>query len=280
MTGLPHSKLAKTLFSSLFIFAILFSVLLPFYWMITTSLKDERVVYQIPPEYWPSSPTLSNYKNAFESTPISKYFLNSLINVSITLILVLLVSTMGAYAISRFRFKYKRVIFGGLLMSQMLPITTLIVPLYVFFGKFDLFNNRFVLILTYVAIQAPIAIFVLVGYFQNIPREIDEAAYLDGCNSFQTLWCILLPLSRPGLLAASVTCTISVWQELLLAMTFTSVDELRPMMAGISASVTRNGVLWGQLNSVGFIACIPMILLFVVGQKYLTAGLTSGALKG
>ena len=161
-----------------------------------------------------------------------------------------------------------------------MPLTTLIVPLYISLGRLGLMNSRLALVTVYSAVQIPVAIWLLLGYFNGIPREIDEAAIIDGCTHFQVLTKIIIPLAKPGLMAMSLNTVIFVWQELMMAMTFTSVDKLRPMMAGISAAITITGVKWGQMNAVGVIAIIPMVLIYIFCQQYLVEGLAGGAVKG
>jgi len=158
-------------------------------------------------------------------------------------------------------------------------MTTLLVPLFVTFGNFNLLNNRLALIAVYAAIQLPLAIWLLLAYFNSVPKEIDEAAHIDGCTSLQVLYKIMLPLSKPGLMAVGLSVSIWVWQELMLAMTFTTVDSMRPIMAGISASIARAGVRWGQMNAAGMISVVPIIIAYIFLQRNLIAGLTGGAVK-
>ncbi|MFP3155363.1 carbohydrate ABC transporter permease [Lachnospiraceae bacterium ZAX-1] len=252
----------------------------PLYWLIVTSLKNESEIYRIPPTLVPADLTVENYEYTLTQTGIMKYFLNSVIYVAITLFIVLVCVSLAAFAMSRYRFFGKRGYLVTILLSQLMPLTTLIVPLYVSMGKMHLLNTRFSIIAIYVAIQIPIALWLLIGYFNSIPREIDEAAIIDGCSQIQVLTRIVIPLAKPGLMAVSLTIVISVWQELMLAMTFNSKDALRPLMAGISASITKAGIKWGQMNATGFIALVPIIILYICFQKYLVKGLTGGAVKG
>ena len=252
----------------------------PLYWLIVTSLKQESEIYQIPPTLVPSDVTFENYEYALTKTNMLQYFLNSIIYVVCTLAIVLICVCLAAYAMSRFKFAGKRGYLLLVLLSQLMPLTTLIVPLYVSLGSMKLLNNRFAIIAIYIAIQIPIGLWLLIGYFNSIPREIDEAAIIDGCSRFQVMTKMVIPLAKPGIMAVSLTVVISVWQELMLAMTFNSNDALRPLMAGISASITKDGVKWGQINATGVIALVPILLLYMFFQKYLVKGLTGGAVKG
>ncbi|WP_394924180.1 carbohydrate ABC transporter permease [uncultured Robinsoniella sp.] len=265
------------------IFIVLGTILIvlgPLYWMIVTSFKTEGEIYQIPPSLTPINATLENYLYALKETKIPLYFMNSIIYAVLTLGVVMVCVCLAAYAISRFRFRGKRGYMIFILISQLMPLTTLIVPLYISFGAMNLLNSRLAIVAVYSAVQIPIAIWLLLGYFNGIPREIDEAAIIDGCTHFKVLTKIIVPLAKPGLMAMSLNTVIFVWQELMLAMTFTNVDKMRPMMAGISSAITKSGVKWGQMNAVGIIAIIPMLIIYIFCQKYLIEGLTGGAVKG
>jgi multiple sugar transport system permease protein len=208
------------------------------------------------------------------------FFVNSIVYVIGTLFVSLLCASMAAYSISRFKFKGKSLYLGIILLTQLMPITTLIVPLYISFGTMHLLNNRAALIIVYSAIHIPVDTWLLLGYFNTIPRELDEAARIDGCNNFMILFRMIIPLSKPGLMAVGLSSAISVWQELILAMTFSNRDATRPLMAGVSASITRAGIRWGQMTATGVIACVPIIIIYIFCQRYLVRGLTGGAVKG
>jgi ABC-type glycerol-3-phosphate transport system permease component len=255
-------------------------VLFPFYWMANTSLKKEGEIFRVPPSIVPAEISGENYEFALTKTQVPRFFVNSVINVAGTLALSLFFASLAAYSISRFRFKGKAVYLGIILLTQLMPLTTLIVPLYISLGSMRLLNNRIVLIIMYSAIQIPIGTWLLMGYFNSIPKELDEAARIDGCGNLMVLFRIILPISKPGLMAVGLNTAIFVWQELILAMTFNSIDANRPLMAGVSASIGRAGIRWGQMNATGIIACIPIIIIFIFCQRYLIKGLTSGAVKG
>jgi ABC-type glycerol-3-phosphate transport system permease component len=255
-------------------------VLFPFYWMANTSLKNESEVFRIPPGLIPAKISMENYEFALTQTQVPRYFVNSVINVVGTLIISLFFASLAAYSISRFKFRGKVAYMGIILLTQLIPLTTLIVPLYISLGAIRLLNNRVALIIVYSAIQIPIGTWLLLGYFSTIPREIDEAARIDGCINIMILFRIILPISKPGLMAVGLNAAIFVWQELILAMTFNNIDANRPLMAGVSASIGRAGIRWGQMNATGIIACIPIIIIFIFCQRYLIKGLTGGAIKG
>lgn len=283
MSKLSMKKTKKYLIGFSKLVVILLTTILiicPFYWMMVTSLKSESEIFKVPISYFPQNVTLENYKYALTQTNIPTYFLNSIIYAAGTLFVVLICASIAAYSMSRFKFRGKKSFLLTILLTQLMPLTTLIVPLYISFGKLNLLNNRFALITVYSAIQIPIALWLLIGYFNSIPKEIDEAAKIDGCSNLGILFKVILPLSKPGLMAVSLSVIISIWQELMLAMTFTNVDTMRPLMAGVSAALTKSGIKWGQINATSIIACIPIIILYIFFQKYLIRGLTGGAVKG
>jgi ABC-type glycerol-3-phosphate transport system permease component len=255
-------------------------VLFPLYWMLVTSLKPESEIFQIPPSLVPRSTTFENFRYTFEETKIPVYFGNSVIYAICTLLLALLCASFAAFSLSRFKFRGKVAYMLIILFTQLMPLTTLIVPLYVSLGNLGMLNSRGSLILVYGAVQIPIATWLLLGYFNSIPRAIDEAATIDGCNSFMILHKMVLPLAKPGLMAVGLSVIISVWQELMLATTFINVDNTRPLMAGVSAAITKSGIRWGQMTATGVIACIPIIFIYIFLQRYLVEGLTGGAVKG
>lgn len=255
-------------------------IIFPLYWMTATSLKSESEIFRIPPTFVPDNITAENYQYAWTQTQIPVYFLNSVFYALCTLAVVLFCASLSSYSISRFKFKGKPAYLMAVLMTQLMPMTTLIVPLYISLGNMGLLNNRGAVVIVYSAIQIPIATWLLLGYFNSIPREIDEAAHIDGCGNLRTLFNIVLPLAKPGLMAVSLSVIISIWQELMLAMTFTNVDAKRPLMAGVSAAITKSGIKWGQMNATGIIACVPIIIIYIFLQRYLIQGLTGGAVKG
>lgn len=254
-------------------------VLIPLYWILVTSLKEEPAVYEMPLQLYPHEPTVENYVYALTQTEIPMYFLNSVIYVICTVAIVLVISSLASYSISRFKHRGKKALLWSVLVTQYMPITTLIVPLYIMFNKFDLMNNRLALIAIYCAIQVPVAIWLMISYFNGIPRSLDEAAKIDGCTPFQAFYKVVLPLAKPGLMAVATSVAISVWQELLLATTFTTSNKFRPLMVGVSVSVGRSGIKWSQLTAVGCISCVPILVVYIFFQKYLVRGLTSGAVK-
>lgn len=256
----------------------IFWTLAPFAWMVMASLKTEGEFYstaQILPSgfYW------KNYVKLFEMVPFGRFFLNSvLISICTTLISIFL-SALAAYGFSRFKFKGRLVAQNLIMIPQLFPTVLMLIPLFMIFIKFKLLNNYLSLIVPYVALVLPLAILILYNFFNSIPREIEGAAMVDGCNRFQTLVKIILPLSIPGLTAASVFIFVVSWSEYLLAATFMSSTEMFTLPVGLSMMVGRLQIQWGPMNAGAVLIVLPVAVSFVYFQKFLMRGLTAGSIK-
>jgi len=273
-------KTAKRAISGTVIALFVLLSLFPIYWLVVTSLKPSEILFTESARLLPHVVTLDNYYDVMERTPIFRYFLNSML-LSVTSVLVcLFVASLAAYAISRYRFRGRKLFFLLMLSSQMLPLTTLIVPLYMIWGNFKLLDSHASILITYAGFFVPVAIWLLTSYLQSIPKIIDEAAIIDGCGVMRRLFTVILPLAMPGLMAAALSIFISAWQELMISTTFLQSDHLKTVPAGVSSFITHKGIQWGSLTAAGVIACIPILLVFLVLQKALIGGLTEGAVKG
>jgi ABC-type glycerol-3-phosphate transport system permease component len=272
--------LIRILFNGIVTVLIFVVTVFPFYWLIVSSVKPEKELYASTPTLFPHQFTGENFINVIQRSSLPRYFLNSIVNVTFTLLIVIVVASLASYSISRYKFRGKKYFFLGILLAQIMPVTTIIIPLYITWSKLGRLNTYFSIIATYTALFIPVAIWLLCGYFNSIPRSLDEAATIDGCSGPGILFKIVLPLAKPGVMAASLSIIISVWQELMLAMTFTTKDEMRPLMSGVNAFITKSGIQWGPLNASGILTCIPIILIFLFFRKALVQGLTSGSVKG
>jgi len=255
-------------------------ILFPIYWLLVTSVKPSAEIFATPPTLFPKQVTWEHYLNVFRSSNIPTYFLNSIIITAASVAVVLIIASFAAFAMSRYEFKGKIGYFVFILFAQVMPLTTLIVPLYIVWGKLEMLNTYTSIIFTYCAILLPMAIWLLTGYFKGIPKDIDEAAKIDGCSSLGILLRMVLPLARSGLVAVGLTICITVWQEIMISMTFVSEDSMRTLPAGINTFITRSGIQWGPLNASGIIATLPVLVIFILFQKALVKGLTAGSTKG
>ncbi len=204
-----------------FISAVIFIfTFFPFYWIIATSFKTPIDIYKVPPAIIPGSITFENYITAFTKNHIDVFMVNSLIVSVPSVFLSTLISVFGAYAASRLAFKGKKVFKAGLVSTQFFPMIVILIPLFMLCRILKLYNSYMALILPYIATQVPISILLLSNYFADIPREMEEAARIDGCSRMQTLMKVILPLAVPGIAATSIYSFVQVWQEYLIASSF------------------------------------------------------------
>lgn len=252
----------------------------PFYWMISTSLKSWDGVFTYPPTFLPIPLDLSAYSQVFQTTGIGLWLLNSLKAGVPTTLAVLIFSATGAYALSRFKFRGRTTMGMLILATQMLPGTLLIIPIYLTFKSLGLVDSLFGLALSYATFALPFSIWMLKGYFDSIPVELEEAAAMDGCTRLGILWYIVAPLSLPGLTVTAMFAFVLSWNDLVLAVTLISSPGLRTNAVGLASFVGEHGTPWGQIMGASAISSLPILILFLVLQRYLLYGLTAGAVKG
>lgn len=268
------------------IFVLLILVLLPIYWMVNTSFKFQPEIFRMPPTLFPKNFTFSNYFSIFfgdlsSSIPFLTYFKNSMIVSIATVIITLILSTPAAYAFSRSRFMGKRTLIYLVLISQMLPIVLILIPLYITFKNLGLLSTYLGLILPYLMFTLPFSIWMLKGYFDSIPRELDEAAKVDGCSRLQAMLRVVLPNVRPGLTATAIITFIMAWDEFIIALTIMDKNEMRTLPVGIIQSfVGQFSIKWGEMMAASVITTIPVVIIFIFLGKHLIGGLTRGAVKG
>jgi ABC-type glycerol-3-phosphate transport system permease component len=256
--------------------------LLPFVWILLSSFKTRAELYAMPLVYLPAHLSVANYVDAWTSrlTPFSRFFANSLWVSSVTMVATTAISTLAGYAIARFRFAGREVFLLIFLATQMFPAVLLIAPLLSQWHALGLIDTYQALIYSNFSFTVPFTVWMLVGYFGSIPRELEESAMLDGCGRFAALCRIVLPLAAPGIAATAIFAFVSSWSELLFAITFTSQTEMRTLSAGLLFMVGQYEIQWGQLSAGVIISTVPVAVLFTFLQKHLIRGLTAGALKG
>jgi multiple sugar transport system permease protein len=256
--------------------------LAPFVWVFLSSFKTRAELYATPIVYWPRQFTLTNYVDAWTSklTPFSRFFANSLWVSSVTMVATTAISILAGYALARFRFVGRDVFLLVFLATQMFPAVLLIAPLLSQWYALGLIDTYQALIYSNFSFTVPFTVWMLVGYFESIPRELEESAMIDGCGRFGALLRIILPLAAPGVAATAIFAFVSSWSELLFAITFTSQTEMRTLSAGLLYMVGQYEIQWGQLSAGVIISTVPVAVLFTFLQRHLIRGLTAGALKG
>lgn len=254
----------------------------PFFWVLIGSLKTRAELYATPLTYIPVQPTFQNYVDAWTSrlTPFSRFFANSLWVSSVTMVATIVISTLAGYALARFRFVGKNTLMLVFLATQMFPAVLLIAPLLSQWHALGLIDTYQALIYSNFSFTVPFTVWMLVGYFESIPRELEESAMIDGSSRFGALLRIIIPLAAPGIAATAIFAFVSSWSELLFAVTFTSQTEMRTLSAGLLYMVGQYEIQWGQLGAGVMISTVPVAILFTFLQKHLIRGLTAGALKG
>jgi multiple sugar transport system permease protein len=268
------------------ILVMLVGVLLPIYWMLNTSFKFQPEIFAMPPSLFPRDFTLSNYWSILfgdlaSSISFLVYFKNSIIVAVATVVCTLLLATPASYAFSRVRFMGRRTLIYVILVSQMLPIVLILIPLYVTFMKLGLLSTYVGLVLPYLMFTLPFSIWMLKGYFDTIPRELDEAARVDGCNKMQAMWKVIIPNVRPGLTATAIVTFIMSWDEFIIALTIMDDNAMRTLPVGIIQSfVGEFSIKWGEMMAASVVTSIPVMLIFVFLSRQLIGGLTAGAVKG
>ena len=265
---------------------LLVVVLLPIYWMVITSFKLQPEIFRIPPTFVPKNFTFANYRavligNLAHSVAIPTYLKNSLIVALATVLATLLLATPAGYAFSRVPFRGKRVLIYGVLVSQMLPIVLILIPLYRTFLSLHLLSTYAGLVLPYLMFSLPFSIWMLKGYFDSIPRELDEAAKVDGCTKGQAMLRVILPNTKAGLTATSIVTFIMAWDEFIISLTIMDKDSMRTLPVGLLQSfVGEFSIKWGEMMAASVVTTIPVVLLFIFLSKYLIGGLLAGAVKG
>jgi len=254
----------------------------PFLWVVSASLKTRAELYATPITYIPTYPTFANYVETWTSTltPFSRFFANSLWVSSVTTVATIVISTSAGYALARFRFIGKNTLMLVFLATQMFPSVLLIAPLLSQWYALGLIDTYQALIYSNLSFTVPFAVWMLVGYFESIPHELEESAMIDGSSRFGALIRIIVPLAAPGIAATTIFAFVSSWSELLFATTFTSQTEMRTLSAGLLYMAGQYEVQWGTLSAGVMISTIPVAVLFAFLQKHLIQGLTAGAMKG
>lgn len=270
------------LFKYFLITLALFIALAPVYWAVTISFKNEIDQFASPPLWFNFKPTLAHYKDAFIERGFGNYFLTSLIVSLSSTFLALALGTFAAYALARFRLPYK---LGSrlsmwILSTRMFPPIVTAVPLFLFMRDLQLLDTKFSLIIVYTAFNLPFVVWMMRGFFLELPKELEEAAMVDGDSRLGALFRVILPLVTPGLAATAVFCLIITWNELLFALVLTQTDNAMTLPIGIAGRVTQYEIKWGVMSAAGIVAMLPILIFAMAVQKYLVRGLSLGAVKG
>jgi len=273
---LRQATLARCLVLAL-IMAIVF---VPMYWIVVTSFKTGRQILLSQSVYVPRPFTIDNYVYLFEESRFALWIRNSAITATASTLLSLAIGTLGAYALTRLRFPGRRTFGGLVLITYLVPPGLMFIPLYQTFIRLGYTDSLGTLILAYPTFLVPFVTWLLMGFFRSIPRELEEAALVDGATRVQALVRVVLPLAAPGLLAAGLFCFTLSWNEFLYALIFIADDSLKTLPVGLSEFVVSDFAFWGQLMAAATLASLPVIVVYIYLHKYMVQGLTAGAVKG
>lgn len=258
------------------------AALLPVYWMMTISLKREVDQFAVPPKWIIFEPTLAHYRDAFVERSFAQYLVTSGVVAVLSTACALVLGTLAAYGLARFRLPHKlntRVALW-ILSTRMFPPIVTAVPLFLLMSDLRLLDTVTSLVIVYTAFNLPFVVWMMRGFFREIPRELEEAARVDGDSRLGALRRVILPLVTPGLAATAVFCLIISWNEFLFALTLTQTDNAMTLPVGIAGRVTQYEIEWGVMSAAGVVAMIPILVFALAVQRYLVRGLSLGAVKG
>ena len=254
--------------------------LLPIYWTVKISVTPENLLYSEGIRLWPSRVTFANYVSVLKATDFPRFFLNSLIVSLSTALIVTVVASMAGYALSRFRFRGKAWVSLVLLLTQTFPLVMVIPPIFRIMSQLGLTDNLYGLIVIYTAFNIAFATFLMQSFFDGVPKDLEEAAMIDGCTRVMALRRIILPLTLPGMGATVAFVFTAAWSELLFALMLINSDDQKTFSVGLLTFIGKFAVDWGQMMAASVMALIPVCIFFMFLQRYLVTGLTAGAVKG
>jgi ABC-type glycerol-3-phosphate transport system permease component len=252
----------------------------PLVWMLLTSLKPPNEVITYPPAILPKEPTLRNFRLLFEESLILTFLRNSLVAAFGSTVLSIILGTMAAYSLTRYRYPGRGKLATFILLGYMFPPIVLIIPFFVWFKAIGLTDSYVGLTVTYVALGLPFATWLLWAFFQSIPLELEEAAWIDGATRARAILHVVLPLSLPGVIATSIFTFIVAWNEYLFALILMNTDPMKTLPVGLADLLNRPMTDWGVIMSAGVVITLPALVFFICTQNYLVKGWGAGAVKG
>ena len=274
------SSRAQTTFAYTVLVILAVLVLFPFYWMTITSFKSEEQMRSLVSMFWPQPLVTENYDQLLRKTEFVAWYRNSATVAIASTLLATAVGTIGAYALARLRFLGRGFLASATLITYLVPPSILFIPLYAQMRNLGLANSLGGLIAAYPSFTVPFVTWLLMGYFESIPEELEEAAMIDGATRFGAFWRVVLPLSAPGVLAAGLYAFTQAWNEFLYALVFITDGRLRTLPVGLASFITGDVYGWGSLMSGAVLTTLPVIAAYIYLQKYMVEGLTAGSVKG
>jgi multiple sugar transport system permease protein len=252
----------------------------PAVWILFTALKTEGELTRTPITWLPRDATVENFVRAFTDQPLLLFLFNSFAVSMLSTLLTLLVSVLAAYALARLRMRYRDLVLSAIIAVSTFPLVTLLVPLFEIMRAAGLLNTYAALVLPYTVLSLPVCTLVLVSFFEGIPRDLENAAMVDGCTRIGALFKVVVPLSAPGVFTAGILAFVNAWDEFLLALSFNSNPALRTLPVGITLYQGEFAFPWPVISAALIVAIVPVAVLIVIFQERVVSGLTAGGLKG
>ena len=258
-----------------------FFFIFPIYWCVTMSVKYKEDILTTVPQYVPTRVTMENYLEIFRNTQFPVYLLNSAVIAVLTTLLCVVVASMAGFGLTRFSFRGNKAVSLGIYIIRMIPGLLYTIPLYIIYLNIGLLDNRMGLVVAYCTFSLPMSVWLFLGFYEEIPREIYESASIDGCSSYRMYWAIALPLVLPSISVVAILCFIGAWNEFGLALTLTFKDTSKTLPIAINSMIQRDrDTPFGSIAAAGTLSMVAATILSLTMQKYIVKGFTAGAVKG
>jgi multiple sugar transport system permease protein len=279
LTKTGSERLVKGIGNSVLVLMLLWTAI-PFYWMVVTSLKQDKEIYGYEATLIPEKPTLSSYVTILRDTPYLTYLRNSTVVAVGSTVISLIIACLGAYAIARLNFPGRALLARLLVCTYLVPASLLFIPLFAIMSALRFTDTLYGLTIAYLSGDVPFCTWLLMGYFKSVPAELEEAALVDGCNRVTALIRVVLPVSLPALVVVTFFCFTRAWNEFLYAYVFTSTNSARTITTGLVNFMSADVFFWGPLMASTIISALPPVIMFLIFQRWVVKGLTLGAVKG
>ncbi len=276
--NLMHLK--KYWFTYLFLFVLGVFVVFPIFWMVSVSLRDNGKVFTFPAQFLPPEVTFEAYVKVLTTPKTLMYFFNSYLNGVLVTLIAMFIGIMAGYGLSRYEFRGKRIFNLFTVSTQTIPAVTLLIPFFILMVAYGLYDTRWGLIVAYTSFSLPYSIIMMTGYFNSISKEIDEAARIDGASDLFTLWKIIVPIAKPGIISTMIYIFILSWNEYIFATALIKDDALKTVPVGLALMKGETVYEWNTMMAMSIIGSIPVLIFYLIRQKEFVSGNASGAVKG
>lgn len=278
---MPNKKnYLQQFFTYVTLLALIVVAVFPAIWMLSTSIKGTTELYDFPPEIIPDHPTIQNFINVLNNDKMYLAFFNSVFITFCVVTITLFLSILAGYGLSRYKFKGSRMITITMLFGQMIPGVVIIIPLYFVFSKFGMLDQHISIIISDLALTIPMGVILLSSFFKGVPKELEEAAKIDGTTGLGALFRVILPVAKPGLISVSIYTFIHAWEEFLFALNLSVSEKTRTLPIAINTFAGEFSVDWGATMAAATVVALPVLLIFLLCNRYFVQGLSDGAVKG